>query len=199
MKRALVFVLALTAGTAAGQTQPKDKGAPSGLKPGADLPGPLYPYNVTGPFKGHFHDLVADYGLEPTVLIIARGLNQDPAFAKLLTALDNAIEKNPATRLHAFVVFLSDDLPDVVANDDKREELAAKIGDLGKSLKHVVLCLDSKKDLEKYDLGDAAVTVILYNKLKIVAVHSLAKGKLDDQTMNQILTEVAEKLGAKRK
>jgi hypothetical protein len=191
MSRAFLCVFALTVGTAG---QP-----PTGLKPDANLPGPLNPYNVTGPYKGHFHDLFAEFGMEPTVLIIARGLELAGDLKDLLTKLDATIEKNPNARLHAGVIFLTDDLPDVVTNDDKREELTPKIEDLGKGLKHVVLALDSKKYLDKYDLGDAAVTVILYNKLKIVAVHSLTKGKLDDQAVNQVLAEVADKLGAKRK
>jgi hypothetical protein len=195
MSQAFWCVLALTVGTA-GQ-------APTGLKPDANLPGPLNPYNVTGPYKGHFHDLIAEFGMEPTVLIIARGLDftgeSKDHLPDLLKNLDGAIEKNPNARLHTGVIFLIDDLMDVVTEDDKREGLTPKIEDLGKGLKHVVLTLDSKKYLDKYDLGDAAVTVILYNKMRIVSVHSLTKGKLDEQALNQILAEVADKLGAKRK
>jgi hypothetical protein len=195
MSRAILCVFALSAGTVG---QP-----PTGLKPDANLPGPLNPYNVTGPYKGRFHDLIAEFGMEPAVLIIARGLdftgeNKD-RLPDLLKNLDGAIEKNPNARLHAGVVFLIDDLMDVVTEDDKREGLTPKIEDLGQKFKHVVLGLDSKKYLDKYDLGDAAVTVILYNKMKIVSVHSLTKGKLDEQAVNQILAEVADKLGAKRK
>jgi hypothetical protein len=67
-------------------------------------------------------------------------------------------------------------------------------------LKHVVLCLDHKSDVTKYQLSDEnLVTVVLYKKLKIVAVYALPKSEFTDAAIEKIMTDVADKLGAKRK
>jgi hypothetical protein len=212
---ALVFALVTLAGLAADPPAPdKDgkapgqedkapgKGGKGPLAEGNNLPGPFHPFNVTGPRKGNFHCLVSEYDLEPVVMIVARDLELSEPFKDLLKQLDNAIAKNPAVRLRSFVVFLSDSLPDVVQNDDKREELAGKLEDAAKGLglKHVVLCLDSKSDLEKYALDEsAAVTVVLYHKLKVVAHESLSREDLTAAKVQEIMTKVADRLGAKRK
>ena len=61
--------------------------AKSTLTPGSNLPGTILPYNVTGPYKGRFHCLISDYGLEPVVLIFARDLEATPALKDLLESL----------------------------------------------------------------------------------------------------------------
>jgi hypothetical protein len=175
------------------------------LAVGKDLPGSFQPYNVTGPHKGRFHSTVSQHGLDPMVLVFARNLEFGDPLKALLSRLDEAIEKNPAARLAACAVFLSDDLPDVVGNsekeDDERERQAEKVALLGEGLKlkHVVLALDGRPDVEKYRLDDeAAVTVVLVNKLRVAAVHSLPADKLTEEKVKQILGEVAGKLGAKK-
>lgn len=171
-----------------------------------NLPGPFHPYNVTGPNKGRFHCLVSQYGEEPVVLIFHRGVDINDAFRELLKGIDNAITKNPATRLKSFVVFLEESVSEVVGAsdkaDDKREELEKKVLVLGNALKleHVVLCLDSKSDVEKYNLPDKTdVTVILYRKLKVLSSTSLPADKISAETVQEILTAVGSKLGATRK
>jgi hypothetical protein len=217
MRRSLSLVVALItlAGLAADPPAPdkggqapgkedkdKAKAGKGALAEGNNLPGPFHPFNATGPRKGNFHCLVSEYDLEPVVMIVARNLELSEPFKGLLQQLDNAIAKNPAVRLRGFVVFLRDDLPDVVQNDDKREELASKLEDAAKGLdlKHVVLCLDSKSDLEKYALDEgAAATVVLYHKLKVVAHESLSREELTTAKVQEIMTQVADRLGARRK
>jgi hypothetical protein len=170
--------------------------------PGKNLPGPFHPFNVTGPYADHFHCPVSDHNLDPGVLVFVRDLNLTPPLRKLLTGLDSAIEKNPAVRLAATVTFLSDDLPNVVEEDDKRDELKARVQELAKGLglKHVVLTLDSKPDVEKY-LRDVnlAVAVVLYKKFHVVSSHDLPRDKITDAAVQQILDAVASQLGAKKK
>ncbi len=207
---AALFTLAagLSAAPQAGKEGPKapaqkdGKAAGGPLAPGKDLPGPFHPFNVTGPFADHFHYPVSDHNLDPGVLVFTRDLELSPPLRKLLSGLDNAIDKNPAVRLAATVTFLSDDLPNVVEDDDKRDELKAKVQDLARSLnlKHAVLCLDSKPDVEKY-LSDVnvAATVVLYKKFQIVASHPLPRDQITDARVQQILGEVATQLGAAKK
>jgi hypothetical protein len=219
-------LLALTAISAIADDPPTDKKTPPAKKEAApskkdlapltvgnNLPGPFHPYNVTGPYKQHFHCLVSEHGLEPMVMIFHKNVDFSEPLPKLLQRLDTAIDKNPSTSLGTFVVFLPDDLPDVAGskeksqdtnskNDDARLELEKKVEQAGSDmkLKHVVLCLDNKSDVSKYALSENnLVTVVLYTKLKIVAVHSLSKSDFTDAAVEKIMADVADKLGAKRK
>jgi hypothetical protein len=220
---AFLFVAVLSA---AGDDPPADKKTPPAKKEGTsskkdnvplrvgdDLPGPFHPYNVTGPHKQHFHCLVSEHGLEPMVMIFYKSVDFSNPLPELLKRLDAAIDKNPNTRLGAFVVFLPDDLPDVVGskeksqetnsrNDDQRLELEKKIDQAGADmkLKHVVLCMDNKSDVTKYGLSeDNLITVVLYTKLKPVAIHALPKSDFTEAAIEKVMADVAEKLVAKRK
>jgi hypothetical protein len=199
MRRCICWLVAglLLAGAGQAGSGEDKKGT---LAPGKDLPGPFHPYNVNGPHKGRFHCLVSEQGLKPLVLLIARGLEKDAAFGALLQQLDGAVARNPTLHLNVFVVFLSDELPSVVADDDKREDLARNLQTLAETLKlrHVVLCLGDKADLARYNLDPGvALTVVLASKLKIVASHALTGDKIKAQA-KVILDEVASKLGARR-
>jgi hypothetical protein len=189
----------------------KNKEAP--LKVGNELPGPFHPYNVTGENKQRFHCLVSEHGLEPTVLIFYKNVDNGDPLPNLLKRLDAAIAKNPDSRLGAFVVFVPDDLPDVTGskekdaaanskNDDARLELEKKVEAIASDLKlkNVVLCLDDKSDVAKYQLDDAnEITIVLYSKLKVVAVYALPKSDFTEAAVEKVLADVADKLGAKRK
>lgn len=195
------------------------------LAPGKNLPDTFNPFNVTEALppvstepdtkekasgkhkiqphstKGKFHSLISEYDYEPVVMLFAKGsLADDAAFGKLLQSLDSAIERNrKGVRLHAFVVFLFDDLTDVLMQDDKREEHARRLESVAQNLKlrSVVLTLASKADLAKYRLPDDALTAVLYRKLRIAATHKSAADKVDAAT-KEILADVSGKLGATR-
>lgn len=197
------------------------------LAPGNNLPGTFHPFNVNEAVprddeipvakdkkaskikvephstKNKFHCLISEYDLDPTVMLIARGGEDNPGLQKLLRDLDSAIDRNrKLVRLHAFVVFTYDDLTDLLEQDAKREEHAKKLEKVAEDLKlrNVILALASKADLAKYRLADdAALTAILYRKLKIEASHKLPADKLaDDAASKAILADVAGKLGAKK-
>lgn len=210
----LIFVSLL----AADDDAPSNKAASGkknevALKVGNNLPGSFHPYNVNGENKQRYHCLVSEHGLEPTVMIFYKGVEVADPLPNLLKRLDTAIAKNPERRLGAFVVFVPDDLPDVTGskekdaeanskNDDARLEYEKKIEAVASDLKlkHVVLCLDDKTDVAKYQLDDAnLVTVVLYSKLKIVAVYALPKSDFNEAAVEKIMGDVTEKLGAKRK
>ena len=64
----------------------------------------------------------------------------------------------------------------------------------------VVVCIGNPTELLKqgYELDQThKITVVLYNKLEIRAVHD--HEELDDAKIDAIMTDVADKLGAKRK
>jgi hypothetical protein len=221
MRHTLLSVLALAAvvGLAVADEPPaekkkapvvKAKEEPSPLQPGKDLPGSFEPYNVTGPRKGFFHSLVDAYGLDPTVLILVRDLtvgNTPLRFGGgdaqdgLLKRLDDAIDRNPAARLHAFAVFLSPDLPNVAADDDMRARLAKALEDQAGALglKHVVLSLDSPADLQKYLPGPGQWgTVVVYDRLQVQSVRPLAKtGDEGRKAVDEVMKDLTERLKLK--
>lgn len=170
-----------------------------GPKVGDDLPGSFLPFNVTGPNKGRFHSLVTDNDLDPVVVLFVRDLEVTDTLKDLLKQLDEQITKNPAARLHAFAVFVSNELPDVLADDDKREVVAKRLEDLGNGLglKELVVCLDDPKDVEKYASGDAWATALLYRQFRIVAIDPLPKTDAKPAE-DKILADVREKLKPKR-
>jgi len=197
MRRVLLTLLLLLLVVLPGFSQP----ARGPLAPGKDLPGPFHPYNVTGASKNRFHCLVSEYNDDPVVLLFARGLDDKAAFGDLLTRIEAAIVRNPTSRLRCFVVFLSDELPQPIADDDKRDEAAGKVKQLADKLKleKVILCLGSKGDLARYSLDDSAdLTALLYRKFKILSSHAVAADKVDEELVKAIMGEVGSKLGATR-
>jgi hypothetical protein len=196
----LAIVLATPAVSQSQKQDPKEKNR--GLEKGKDLPGPFNPYNVTGPRAGRYHCLVTQTSLDPLVMIVVRDLDFTEGLQALEAQLDNRIDKNPNVRLSSFTVFLRDQLPNPNEDEDNRDDLAAKVTALAKAkdYKHIVLCLDTKQDLDNYRLDDNAwATVILVNKYKVVSVHTLMKTQLNAEMVAQLIGEVAEQLGAKRK
>jgi hypothetical protein len=184
---------------------------PEPLRPGKNIPGPFHPYNLNGEFKGKYHCLVSQHDLDPVVLLIARGLDDNEAFANLVKALDGAVARNPAVRLRCVVVFLDPDLKGGGEDDpteelakrleqeDRRDETIKRLEKFTAGLKHVVVGLAAKSDLAKYQVPDnAALTAVLYHKLKVVASLAAPRGKVDDARAKEILGLVASKLGATR-
>jgi hypothetical protein len=181
----------------------KDPKAGPALAVGKNLPAPFHPFNVNGSGKDKFHCVVSAQGFDPMVLVFVRDLEFSDALKDLLRRLDNACVKNPRARLGCAVVFLTEELTDPVTMDDLREEMAQKLRDLAEELKlqKVVLCLDSKADVEKFDLERerAAYTVVLYNRLKIVATYSIQRDDLKAAKVDEVLKQAADKFGAVRK
>jgi hypothetical protein len=185
------------------------------LKVGKPLPGPFPLYNVTGPYKHRYHCIISEHDLDPMVMIFVKNVDTADPLSSLLKRLDTAIDKNSSARLGAFVVFLPEDLPDVsgsndktknedtnTKNDDARIELENKLEGAAADmkLKNVVLCLANKSDVEKYGLSDAnLITAVLYSKLNVAAIHALPKSDFTASAIEKIMTDVADKLGAKRK
>ena len=176
------------------------------LHVGGNLPGPFHPYNVTGPYKQHFHSLISEHDLDPMVMIFYKSVDFSDPLPDLLKRLDTAIAKNPDVRLGSFAVFLPEDLSDVVGGDDKTDDARLKLEkqiDQAASdmkLKNVVLCMDTKADVDKYGLSESnLITVVLYTKLKVVAVYALPKSDFTPSAIDKIMADVADKLGAKRK
>jgi hypothetical protein len=209
MRSCILVVAALSLVAAGAQekdkpSKPQDKDKPAAkkgeLKPGDELPGPFQPYNVNGRFNGRFHCLVCERGLNPTVAVFVRGTDDLEGVSALLQGLEATLKtkKNEKARLGAFAVFVDEQLPDVVANDEKRDEVSKKLEDVAAKLDRVAVGMESKTNLEKYKLDpDVEVTLILYDKLKVVEVKKEAKGKLTKESVPALVNEVVTRLVGK--
>jgi len=191
--------LAFFLSTAAAQDkQPVPK---EGLKAGMELPGEFQPFNINGKFRGRFHCLVCEHGLNPTAMVFVRGTDDLQGVTALLQGLNEAVKtkKNQKARLAAFAVFMDEQLPDVVANDDKREDVAKKLDDMAAKLDRVVVSLESKTNLDKYHLKpDPEVVLVLYDNLKVVDVIGKARGNLTKETVPGIVNDIVSKLVGKK-
>jgi hypothetical protein len=199
---AVFSVLAVSSAASRGEEPSTVKAEPSS----PNLPGPFHAYNVTGKYKGHYHSHISEFGLEPMVMIVTHEVEFSDPLKALLKQIDNAIEKNPAARLHAFVVVLSENLPEVVGaddkSDDKRIEVTTQLEDQAKGLMlmHVDIVLAGKADLQKYDLDGANFAFSLFQRAKVTASR-VVKGndKLTEAVTTEILAVLKEKAGAVRK
>jgi hypothetical protein len=210
------LILAAAAALLAVSAVPADDEKPApekpkaGLKDGADLPGPFRPYNVNGRYEKKFHCLTNEHGLNPGVLIFAQNVNTEDKtgdnanLPNLLRELDKYIVDRPKTRLNAFAVYLFNDMPDVVTNDDVREVHAAQLAKLKgdePALQQVVLGLDSAPALQKagYTISpEDQVIVVLYDQLKVAKVYTF-KQAMKKMDVDAIMKEVKEHLAPFKK
>ena len=202
MQLSIFCALALILTTASAQEKQPDKQPipKEGLKAGMELPGEFQPYNLNGKFRGRFHCLVCERALNPTVMVFVRGTDDLQGLTALFVGLNEAVKtkKNEKARLGAFAVFTDESLPDVVANDDERENVAKKLDDLAAKLDRVVISLESKANLDKYHLKpDPEVVIVLYDKLKVVDVIGKGRGALTKETVPTLVNEIVTKLVGK--
>jgi hypothetical protein len=167
----------------------------SGPQVGEMIPGPFHFLNVNGTFAGDPHCLVCEYGLRPVVAVFARTVPEEKEpLATLLRKVDETVANRQAAELRGFAAFVNADY----ANDDSRKALVGKLENIAKDLKKVILCVGDDKGPEKYNINkDADVTIILYNKHKVVANYAFAKEKLTDKDVNEIAAAV-EKMVPKK-
>jgi hypothetical protein len=176
------------------------EGLRSGPQPGETIPGPFHFFNATGAHANKPHCLVCEFGLRPVVAVFARDIPEAGAAQPLITLLqklDEAVGRYQQRRLRSFAVFLTSD----ATNPDTTREVARKLEDVAKSaeLKNVVLAVGGPDGPDGYHLSkDAAVTVVVYEKHKVVGNFSFAKGKMSDQDVNAVLASVATLMGTRK-
>ncbi len=81
----------------------------------------------------------------------------------------------------------------VFCNDS--EGLPAKLKDLAskQDLKKFTLAVDNPTGPEPYNISkDADVTVVLYNKSKVIANYTFKKGELNAENVDKIVAEVSK-------
>jgi hypothetical protein len=206
--RTFAFVFAASCFLALSAYAADEPALKSGPKVGEDLPGPFHPYNVTGKRAGDFHDVLSDQGLDPVVLVLVRNwdfskkVDDQVPLVKLLQGLDQIVGKDTKARVAVAAVFLNGDLKDVVKNDELRQKYAEKVETFktDAKLNNIVLGLDNADGPKNYALSaDAEVTVLVCNRLKVVANNAFPKDGLNNENADAIVAAVKEKLGGAKK
>jgi len=193
----------------------------SGPEKGAFLPRAFDCYNVNGPSKGKPHCLVCSSALYPAVLIFAAEPieGKDEAFTELLTKLDAMAADFEERNFLVGVVILSPDARDSTNNareEDaaklieeaiKREKLIERIRKRAENIKHIVVGIYPqdgpivRADPPKgYKLNPkAAITVLFYERRKIIDNYAYAPGTLDSKDVEMMVKKVRESLSAAKK
>ena len=195
MRRALPIILTVMVFWTASWEALAADDLKSGPQPGELVPGPFHFLNVNGPHASNPHCLVCEFGLRPVVLVFIRDIPADKSpLSDLVQKLDEAVGRYKNAELRAGVIVLNDDF----AKEDTRKEFLRKLDSRVKDLKHVVVAVDGAVGPEKYNISkEADVTVLLYNKHKIMGGFAFAKDKLTDKDVATIMAAVKKIIGAK--
>lgn len=191
--------------TSASLVVAQDGELPSGPMKGAALPGPFDCFNINGKTaKGRNHCLVCEYGLQPVVMIFARERpeEKDGPLAQLLVKLDGLVDRSQDQGfLGGFAVFLSPDAqssatqktedPNEIVREAKvRDALHARLAARAEGLKGMVIaCMPEAPKAYKLN-PKADVTVIFYNRHKVLANWAFEEGKLTEDRIGQIIKTV---------
>ncbi len=144
-------------------------------------PKPFFPLNLNGPTPDQKQCLVCRNGDNPVAMIFAREPSE--TLTMLITKLDAETVKNADKKMGSFAVFCNDSesLPGTL------KALAAK-----QNLKKFTLAVDNPTGPEPYKIAkDADVTVVLYNKSKVIANYTFKKGELNSASVEKIVADVS--------
>ena len=166
-----LFAVMATAGIALGEE------VKSGLATG-ESPAAFNVKDITGPSAGKSLCYRCQYGAKPVAVVFTREINED--VANLVKELDDKVGANKDKSMCAFVVLLTDDADAGAKQLTKLKE--------DKKIAHTPLTVyDGNAGPEKYKISkDAAVTVMMWNKMKVRANHAYAKAAIPAEEVKKI-------------
>ena len=169
-----------------------------GVTVGNSIPGPFFPYNLTGNRETSYACPITAIEDNPCVLVFLQsGEEGSDSVKKLLTDLDNALSRYKRDNLHAFVIVVDSKIDGTIhEKDDERNAAADKlktwIGSL--MLKSLNFGLDSAAGVKPWGIpSDKAVTAVLYQNYKVLGLHSLTTAELTDEKVGSLLGELVSK------
>ena len=174
---AMVAVAAIVAQAYAGDS------VKSGPQVGeAARPKPFFPLNLNGPTPDKKECLVCRNGNNPVAMIFAREPSEQ--LTSLISKLDAETVKNADKKMGSFAVFCND----AEGLDGKLKSLAE-----AQKLQKFVLAIDNPTGPEPYKIAkEADVTVVLYNKSKVIANYTFKKGELKASDVEKIVSDVSK-------
>jgi hypothetical protein len=176
--------------------------------PGTTVPRSFSPLVINGQWKNRngdpedrYHSVICHFGLKPVVLVFARD-PQDEAVFDFLKRLEAKVIANKDIHLGGCAIFL--------AHDDKRDRADLPARDLIKAvndqeklvkllkekaaiagLKHVLVGITNKEGPRDFHIQPRAdITVIVYNKYRVVDTKDYKRGEFDDKAAGQTLKKV---------
>ena len=152
----------------------------SGPQPGSKMPGAFRPLHITGPEAGKRVCLYCKYAGRPVALVFAREMT--PAVAELLAKIDAATAAREDVRLASFTVFVG-----------APEQWTAPVKQLAaaRNIRHDILTVTETAPDSYAIATDAAVTVILYRRHKVVANHAFRAGELNARGIEAIMGDLS--------
>jgi len=145
-------------------------------------PKPFFPLNLNGPTPDKKECLVCRNGNNPVAMIFAR--DTSPELETLISKLDAETVKNAEKKMGSFAIFCND----ADGLDSKLKKVAEK-----QNLKAFVLAIDNPTGPEPYNIAkNADVTVVLYNKSKVIANYTFKKGELNAASVEKIVSDVSK-------
>ncbi len=189
----------------------------SGPQAGELISGTFSPLNINGKFAGRYHCLVCQHDLNPVVMVFAREPEgKDQALSELLKKLDEAgllkkldqaMDNHQAAFLGCFVVFLSPAAKSSANNDKEentgklideataREALLERLKSRADNLKNVVLAAFPNQGPKGYKINEKAeVTVIFYNRYKVLANFAFGAGQFQGTDVEAIVKAIDDTL-----
>ncbi len=173
---------------------------------------------------GNIHCLVCENGLSPVVAVFVRadlkGLDATSGLAKLIKGTDTLIPKYRSDKLAAMAHFLKleggpkpvalpggDPEKPVIAakeypDDENRDQYVTEINDFAKAVlaDNVPFGLAPKisPSVSAFGIGDVQVTVLIYNRLRMVERWELKLDELTNEKISEILTATEDMIRGKQ-
>lgn len=140
--------------------------------------------DITGPSKGTSLCYRCQYGAKPVTVVFTREVTAE--VADLVAQIDAKVDGNKDKNMCAFVVLLTDDA------DAGAKQLTKLAED--KKIKNVPLTVfDGTAGPEKYKISkDAAVTVMMWNKMRVQVNHAFAAGKLTGDDVKAVTADTSK-------
>ena len=105
----------------------------------------------------------------------------------LVKQIDKLVADNKKSNMSSFINIIGED----------RDKLEATAKKLGEPLKNVAVVVPVEFEAGPKDFGvnpEAGVTVLIYQKLKVLGNHAIAPGKLDDKKIKEIIDDATKLL-----
>lgn len=169
-----------------------------GVKVGQAIPGPFFPYNLTGNRETSYACPVTAFEDNPTVLVfVSMGEEGSDTVKKLLTELDAALVRYKRDNLRAFVTIVEPKIEGAIfQKDDERNAAAEKLKGLIASLmlKSLNFGLDSAQGLKDWGIApEKAITIVLYQNYKVVQTQTVAATELSEETVAAWMGQLVSK------
>jgi hypothetical protein len=155
----------------------------SGLEPGKTAAA-FTVNDVTGPNKGKSLCYRCAYEDRPVACVFTREVSEE--VAALIQQIDAAVGANRAKDMKAFVVLLTEDA-------EGGAKQLAKLAET-RGIKHVPLTtFNDESGPRSYRISkDAAVTVLMWKKAKVVVNHAFGTAKLTEDQIKSVTADAAK-------